>query len=395
MNFLDLLRKPVIGTFFRVALSITQTVLSWFIKKDKSIVVACPQGVRYADNGKYFFEHLHKNHTDVCLLTSSQTMYSTLAEKYPDHVVYSFSSRGIRKYIAASVLVYSYGKRDFYPFQLTKSKTIVNLWHGNSVKKIALASKMSALNNSKLKKEIKKIDFFIASSETEAETLIQCFNLKPTQIKITGLPRNDYLLANDYNQTLLGDYPWLTKKTILYAPTFRKTGSTNIIPFNDYDLDTLNSFLLKNDAYLLVRKHHSEWFNNKEGYDAINSYSNIINAGQDAFPEIQELLPFVDILVTDYSGIYFDYLLLDRPMIFAPYDIESFSQKPGFLFDYNKNTPGPKVNSQQIFINELFKVFSGNDEYIAARKSCRDKFHLHQDGQSSERILNLIKNKLN
>ena len=100
-----------------------------------------------------------------------------------------------------------------------------------------------------------------------------------------------------------------------------------IFPFPDLELERIYQFLEINNAYLLLKGHVNE------GMIAAlpEKYNNrIISANQDKFEDVMELLKYVDVLITDCSSIYIDFLLLDRPVIFLPYDIDEYQQYRGF-----------------------------------------------------------------
>ena len=123
---------------------------------------------------------------------------------------------------------------------------------------------------------------------------------------ITGTPRNDYLLSP--NNELTKKYQYLNKKVVLYAPTWREYGEhSQFFPFNDKDLRSLNIFLEDQDTYLLIRGHREEMNRITENYGQ-KKFSRILPAHQEIFPDAQRLLAHVDVLVTDYSSIYLDFL---------------------------------------------------------------------------------------
>src|SRR6185312_5367563 len=90
-----------------------------------------------------------------------------------------------------------------------------------------------------------------------------------------------------------------------------------------------------------------------------------------------------------YSSTFTDFLLLDRPIIFYPYDLETYIEKEGLSFPYDDYTPGPKAYTPQELIQMLQKTLE-QDTYIAERKRVRDLYHTYQDGNSSERIMRAL-----
>jgi CDP-glycerol glycerophosphotransferase (TagB/SpsB family) len=208
-------------------------------------------------------------------------------------------------------------------------------------------------------------------------------------IWITGTPRNDYLLYP--NNELLQEHSYLNKNVILYAPTWREYGDrSSFFPFEDKDLERLNAFLETQDAYLLMRGHREEMERISENYGE-EKLSRILPAHQEFFPDAQRLLAHVDVLVTDYSSIYLDFLLLDKPIIFIPYDLEQYQSYRGFLFDYDTHTPGDKVGTQAEFMESIARALNKPELGAIERTQMKNLFHTYEDGKSSERILAQIK----
>ena len=215
----------------------------------------------------------------------------------------------------------------FFPYFLDiKSKNIINLWHGIPLKRLSLQVK--GIRESKSRSRFQKFSSICAASTFEQFLLASCFEMHIDDIWITGTPRNDYLLYP--NNELLQEHSYLNKKVILYAPTWREYGDrSSFFPFEDKDLERLNAFLETQDAYLLMRGHREEMERISENYGE-EKLSRILPAHQEFFPDAQRLLAHVDVLVTDYSSIYLDFLLLDKPMIFIPYDLEKYQSYRGF-----------------------------------------------------------------
>ena len=100
-----------------------------------------------------------------------------------------------------------------------------------------------------------------------------------------------------------------------------------------------------------------------------------------------------DILLTDYSSVYFDFLLLDRPIIYLPYDFEEYKNARGFLYDdFEEIICGDKVFTQKDFIESIQNNLENPAKDELRRKAITERFHQHNDGLASERLFNFIKN---
>jgi CDP-glycerol glycerophosphotransferase (TagB/SpsB family) len=144
--------------------------------------------------------------------------------------------------------------------------------------------------------------------------------------------------------------------------------------------------LEKYDAYFLYRSHF-----NTEEQNAVSDYKRIISASAREFLNPQPLLFYSDILITDYSSIYFDFLLMDRPMIFYNYDYDDYKDKRDFLFSYEDNTPGPKVQTQGELLVAIEKYLNNPELDSEIRTKIKNRFHKYPDGKACERTYKLIK----
>ncbi|UCG58730.1 MAG: CDP-glycerol glycerophosphotransferase family protein, partial [Phycisphaerales bacterium] len=211
----------------------------------------------------------------------------------------------------------------------------------------------------------------------------------------SGYPRNDILFNGEANNlaSLGTDNEAICRinqlkadghKLVLYAPTFRDT-TGDAISDGALDLDELSEFGQKHRIAFVFKFHY-----NGETACGLRQYDNIIwyNNSSDIYP----LLRLFDTLVTDYSSIYMDYLLLDRPMIFFPYDYDKYTRDDrGLLFEYDWMTPGPKCRSQSELQKELLHWFIGqNDDFSQRRKELRKLAYKHEDGKASERLWRFI-----
>ena len=371
-------------------------VLEGFFSKDKNLITIFFTEHNFADNSRYFLEYLYSNTDhkyDVKVLVKNKVLFDEICLKYPNITYYWKSLSGLKLFLKTKNIVISHGSDAsyFFPYFLdVKSKNIVNLWHGIPLKRMSLQVK--GIRESKSRSRFQKFTSICAASTFEQFLLASCFEMHIDDIWITGTPRNDYLLYP--NNDLLQEHSYLNKKVILYAPTWREYGDrSSFFPFEDKDLERLNAFLETLDAYLLMRGHREEMERISENYGE-EKLSRILPAHQEIFPDAQRLLAHVDVLVTDYSSIYLDFLLLDKPMIFIPYDLEKYQSYRGFLFDYDTHTPGDKVGTQAEFMESIDRALNKPELGAIERAQMKNLFHTYEDGKSSERILAQI-NKMN
>ena len=152
---------------------------------------------------------------------------------------------------------------------------------------------------------------------------------------------------------------------------------------NGFNPKSFNRFLRDNEILFVIKIHPNE----VEMYKDELNYSNIV------FWEDRDIYPFLsnfDILLTDYSSIYFDFLILNRSIIFTPFDFQEYSKLNGFYYDYDSVTPGPKAKDWDDVINHIQDILHGIDKYKEKRSMINRNFNKYQDGENSERVFQEI-----
>ena len=359
------------------------------IPKDKETLFFFCTGNNFIDNLRSFYDYIIKTKKEkAVVLVRDKSLYKRLKNELP--TVYSaYTLTGIVQFLRHQKVIIDNGdaRLFFFPYYLhPKFQSIINLWHGIPLKKLGKA--IDKRREDSFDIQFQCYSYFTVCSEFEKKLIESCYSIDK-EVWVTGTPRNDQLLQKD--NRLLDNYSYLGKKTILYAPTWRDQGNqSSFFPFADKDLAGLNKFLKDEDAYLLLRGHREDMkFLRQENQQS--SFNRILPAHQDIFPEVQTLLAHVDVLITDYSSIYLDYLLLDKPIIFIPYDIEEYRKFRGFFFDYEKHSPGSKVDSQQAFVNALRSSLEKPEQDALHRAEICAIFHQFKNGGACQRIYDQIK----
>lgn len=350
-----------------------------FPRNKKMIIFGAWFGNKYDDNPRYLYEYLLKKRSDlkICWMTSNIDVYNRLvSEKKP--VCLSNSLKGAflslrAKYICTATGMLDIGEKNI---KFLGRAYYINLWHGLPLKKIMYDDEFSNMAKNNLKNKIIDIlnyipyknYYVVSTSETISKIYESAFRVKKNQIIQLGQPRNDYFFIEHENQYI---ERFKNKKIILYMPTHRNEGKTPIKLDEIFDLDYLNSWCKKNNYVFLVKKHfyHSKEPIIENSYDSIFEITNEIT-------ETQVLLDAADVLISDYSSCYIDYLLLDRPIIFYNYDLEQYQKQDRKLyFDYDSVTPGFKCEKFSEMKKILEKIENGDDEYKKERENVRNLFY--------------------
>lgn len=295
-----------------------------------------------------------------------------LTEQYGDYFCETNSLSGMIEACKAGVWFTSAGM-PVYAIGSGKRHMIINLWHGVPLKRIALmeanVSKWKRIYFQKIFSDNYKV--IATTAKTLVPIMAQSFEVEEDRIKVWGQPRNDELNACRLGKSDLPEKPeWMKKvdgsRTILYAPTYREYGDTEWFPFEDWNLEEFSCFLEQQNLVLYLRTHLKESGNYRRFLS-----ERIIDLGSEKLEDITEELLRFDLLITDYSSIYIDYLLLDRPMIFLPYDETEYLMRRGMNFDYQSVTPGAKPETMREFMKELedaFLVDSYKEERVRVNK---------------------------
>lgn len=285
-------------------------------------------------------------------------------------------------------------------FKLRKRTLIIELWHGFPTKKgglMHIKSKYNSIPN-----------VYCSYSEFGSILRNACLGIPGNRYYVTGAPRNDYLFNSNGIEELerILSMPIDHNNIIIYAPTWQNrfynlTGSEfsfkDLFGFNEFNNESFLDFLEKNEIYFLIKPHpkverilSSFKCNNFERVKFLSS-----TLLRDKKTDFYKTLNAASILITDYSSIYFDWLLLNKPVIFVPTNIEEYRQERGWLLEpYDIWMAGPKCFDQPSLEAEIEKCIEDGDYYKKARQWVLEIVHHYKDGNSTYRVKELIINLL-
>lgn len=354
-------------------------------------------GKKYSDNSRQLFEYVNSNHPEIlCIwLTRNKSIVKKLRNSgYKSYLIYSI--HGVLYSLIAGINIVSSGKRDINQYWISGSR-IVQLWHGNPFKKICLDDKYSKVHSFYYSTLVKNLfpfqyeynfDYVVSNADIFTNKMARAFGVDDNMVLVTGCPRNDLF----YEKENLLEKPIITSrhakaKKIIYLPTFRDKAD-GLDLFGDYGFEINNfiSFLEKHDLVFLYKGHFAD--RNLMSIEMVDG--RIINLND--IEDINFILKDADLLITDYSGAYFDFLLTLKPIIFSAFDLEKYvSNSRELYFNYNENVAGPIAQNWdevKFWIIELFR----EDNYKQLRIEMNNKFNLFHDNRNSERVFNeLIK----
>lgn len=371
-------------------------------KRPNTWVFGCMSGKSYADNSKYLFEYVNdREHESAVWLSNNPEALLTIRNGGRKALPIN-SLRGIYYALTAKYIVISYSYDDvgLWPYLFPKNNTIINLYHGTPLKILRKAKESHFTKTTRyiMHKHIaRKYDLVISASHVATEKLNMFFNIPLDNFAVTGLPRNDAL----YN---MAKSPSVEKiksmsgadKAVLYMPTFREYSfddpGFNLFQKFGFEEIEVSKVLERNNAVLIIKLHFRDYERIADMSNAFKSKRIHFLRNEDINDDIYPLLNNIDMLITDYSSIYFDYLLLNRPIIFSNFDIQEYMNiDRGFYFEYDEITPGDKAHDWPELLEKINRNFEDTDRYSKERGKVSKRVNAYHDASNSRRAYDAIK----
>lgn len=326
-------------------------------------------GERFADNSKQLFleAQKYKGLRAVWITKDEKTAREVAKLGYEVYKWGTFKAVWVQ--LRAKYAVVSNGISDL-EHTFLGGAIIIDLWHGIPLKKVCYDNKYEKDWDS-LKQKFRDLlvnvplgnMYYVATSKVFVDIYQSAFRVGKNQVLCLGQPRCDIFFKKEKPKPY---FPG--KNIILYCPTHRKEGTEKIDIDKLFDLEKLEAYLTKYGYYFVVKKH---FYHRNETQD-FSAYPHIIDVtGADM--DIQRLIMETKAMVTDYSSIYIDYLLLDLPLLFYCYDYEKYLAKDRELyFEYEDVTPGLKARNFDELLKELV-LFAENGSGYARKERERVK----------------------
>ncbi|MFD2830963.1 bifunctional glycosyltransferase/CDP-glycerol:glycerophosphate glycerophosphotransferase [Corticicoccus populi] len=356
--------------------------------KNNLVVFESFQGKSYSDSPKYIYQYMLKNDKNYEYVWVKNNDFHIPGRpktvKRASLKYYYYIARA--KYIVSNVrMPNNYIKRSDQVFLQT--------WHGTPLKRLAgdmedvhMPGTNSARYKRNFNRETSKWDYLIAPNQYSADIFKRAFWFDNTMLN-TGYPRND-VLTNNNDVNLINSLKKQMnlpsdKKVILYAPTWRDDEFYKVGKYRftlQLDLQRMKEEL--GDDYIILLRMHYVVSSNIDltgledfAYD-FSSYN-----------DISELYLVSDILITDYSSVFFDYANLKRPILFYTYDIEKYQgQLRGFYIDMAKELPGPLLSTNDEVLDSIKNIQDVQENYNERYTTFYNRFCSWDDGKASEKV---------
>ncbi len=310
------------------------------------------------------------------------------------------SWQGFAHTLRAELVSVTHGLGDANRFGM-RGAFIVQLWHGIPLKRIQLDSPVTfggtavlrRVLRSQYRRSMRLIRMLPAASEYSAARLRTAFGLPADRVIVTGDPRDDVLLAGTEESRRRAAQELLTRtlgelgdsRLILYAPTWRDGERDPGIP-SAAQWQTIADYLDTTDS-LLVLRPHPHGVGDYDGGPSVSPRIRMLTAA--AQNDVTPVLPAIDLLVTDYSSIAYDFALTGRPIAFLAPDVARYEATRGLYEPYEQFSAGTAVDSWPELLallahldesSEARRAFERHSEHLAAR--C----HSFRDGLSAARV---------
>ena len=369
-------------------------------KVDNNVLIFCSfNGKSYSCSPKAIYEYIvsePKYSTYKFVWSFIEPEKYKFLENNKNTIVVKHNSKKYQKYLAiAKYWIFNYKIPDYiYP---KKNQVFVQCWHGTPLKRLGcdLQHFDNVLNTieemkKRYKIEAEKFTYFLSPSKFASEKFISAWNLKEIGkediIIEEGYPRNDFLF-NYTEKDIMKIKKRLgiekdNRKIILYAPTYRSdqhSSNEGYVYKEELDFEHLKQKI--GDKYIILFRPHYFIANNFD-FEKFKGFVYDVSKIDD----INYLYIISDILITDYSSVFFDFANLKRPIIFYMYDLEHYRDKSnGFYIDLNE-LPFKITQTQEELEKEIAKA-DMNFKYDESYKKFNERYNYLDDGQASRRVV--------
>lgn len=380
-----------VGLIYVFLIKVTFFLLEYMLPKDKNYWCFCTwqKFPHTMDNPRAIFEVV-KNDPDITKIVLFKDSGVPSLEGVNVKFIDAESFKGAY-YVARSKVIllgYSIAGLASYASLLTTRHSIVQLWHGIPLKRIGMLFPEETFWPA----ETAKYAATVCSSPSDKNFMEQVFSpIDKSRVWQSGLPRNDIILMDE--NKLPGDYLAMLqdvrervngRRLVLYVPTWR-IDSANRYDFSDKELADLDKVLEKYDAVLAIRGHSNVRANKL--MDLQDNETRIIDVSN--VPDVNILLRLTDVLITDYSSIYIDFLVTEKPILHFTYDLEEYYKERGFLYDIDDAFASKEVLSFDQLLGNLDETLSMGIADVDRYQRVKVLFHEYSENGSAGVVENI------
>jgi CDP-glycerol glycerophosphotransferase len=354
--------------------------------KDNWVLCESFFGKSYSDSPKYIYEYLSKNYPGKYRFIWVVNQRTKIP--YPHTRVKRFSIRYCYYLARCKYDVFNVRQPEW--FRKREGNIFLETWHGTPLKKLVFDQEevmgASPLYKAQFYKQSRVWDYLVSANYFSSEAFRSAFLFDKHMLEF-GYPRNDILHSENRDQLAAQLKKKLHipegKKTILYAPTWRDDeyyGRGEYKFALKLDLRLLKKELGE-DYIVLLRTHYFI----ADSLDVTGLEDFAINVSK--YDDISELYLISDMLITDYSSVFFDYANLKRPILFYTYDLDKYRDMlRGFYMDIETEVPGPLLFTNEEVVEAIKSIDHITVEYKEKYEGFYDRFCSLEDGHAAENV---------
>ena len=368
-----------------------------FPKNKNRIIFNSTRNEFYNFNTKYLFEYFIEHHPEVeaKFVINDENKREELNREFGDDNKYFIETEswsGMWYALCAGAWITSAFETPAGGVFLKFNRLVYLLGHGTHFK--AIVFNENGLSYAKWAYyQMMRLNFsrYLVTSKVLMSIYKKAYKCTEDKLVVAGEPRHDKIYTPDKGlmQERFGS-KIEESKNILYAPTWRPDGGLKLFPFDDMNWGDFVGFLEDNNINIFLRMHPS-FQEDLEIYTKKTKHIKILD--NQVVEDVSDVLGFFDLLITDYSSIHISFLLLDKPVMFLPYDFKQYNRQMGFVEEYDRLTPGPKPKTMKAFKSELTRLLADDEYYKIQRDEVSrffNDFHYDNCKMNAEYIIKKI-----
>ncbi|MCR4716280.1 MAG: bifunctional glycosyltransferase family 2 protein/CDP-glycerol:glycerophosphate glycerophosphotransferase [Lachnospiraceae bacterium] len=349
-------------------------------------------GKSYSDSPKYIYEYLHEHYPRRFKYVWS---VDDMSVKVP------YGAKKVKRYSIEYMYYLARAKYQVFNvrqplgYRKQKGNVFLECWHGTPLKRLVFDQEEVASADPKYKSHFYKHtldwDYLISPNPFSTGAFQSAFRVPKEKIIETGYPRNDILYKGNTPENIKNIKKKLgipeDKKVILYAPTWRDDDYVSSGNYNfelQLNLDDMRKRL--SDEYVVVLRMHYYIASQMD----ISEYEGFA-FDESSYSDISDLYLISDILITDYSSVFFDYGNLRRPVLFFTYDLEKYRDMlRGFYLDIEKDVPGPLLYTADEVTDAIERIDEITEQYKDRYDEFYERFCSVDDGNAAKRVCEIV-----
>ena len=369
--------------------------------RENTILYESRDGNSMTDNPYAMFMYMlnnpsYKHFTHIWSIADYEGLSSVMA-RYKDYPNVKFVKRNSTQYLKClATCQYLINNSTFQSFFTPKEEQVyINTWHGTPLKSMGFDIPGNPSHSQNVVRNFLSTSYLLSPNQHTTKMYTDSYKLKGLYegtIIEEGYPRIDLTLNTDSKKFRdhlreLGLNISEEKETILYAPTWK---GTNVAKANNdtlqiiADMDYLREKV--GEQYNILIKVHPYL------YKVASQFMELKNILIPDYIDPNELLSTVDMLITDYSSIFFDYLVTGKPILFYTWDADVYTEERGQYLSH-ESLPGAIVYNSEELVDAIKQIKSIHSRFANNYQTLKDQFTRHEDGHVTERIVEYIFNK--